>query len=159
MTHSFPTPRSSNLTANLSDSYYDIIGHQNLTDNSYTVPGKYWVWSRYYGLINPTSGTTTILDSFESSIGHFVTSLTYSGRTTGVSTASTAKRNSSIRHNGSCTPPVRLGDNSSTSKSWAVGLLSVTGNTGRNTGLSRSGRIGHWGSPAGQPEARRGGEE
>src|SRR3546814_6993263 len=87
-------------TADLSDAYYDIIGHQNLTDNSHTDPGKYWDWARYYSLINPTSGTTTILDSFESSVGHFVTSPTYSGSTTGVSTASTAKRNCSIRHNG-----------------------------------------------------------
>src|SRR3546814_3858758 len=70
--------------------------------NSHTDPGKYWDWARYYSLINPTSGTTTILDSFESSVGHFVTSPTYSGSTTGVSTASTAKRNCSIRHNGSC---------------------------------------------------------
>src|SRR3546814_15563241 len=56
-------------TADLSDAYYDIIGHQNLTDNSHTDPGKYWDWARYYSLINPTSGTTTILDSFESSVG------------------------------------------------------------------------------------------
>src|SRR3546814_10306722 len=67
-------------TADLSDAYYDIIGHQNLTDNSHPDPGKYWDWARYYSLINPTSGTTTILDSFESSVGHFVTSPTYSGR-------------------------------------------------------------------------------
>src|SRR3546814_8169622 len=28
-------------TADLSDAYYDIIGHQSLTDNSHTDPGKY----------------------------------------------------------------------------------------------------------------------
>src|SRR3546814_1230746 len=86
---------------------------------------------------------------FESSVGHSVTSPTYSGSATGVSTASTAKRNCSIRHNGSCSLQVRLVDNSSTSKSWAVRLLSGSGNPGSNTGLSRSGRIGFWVYPAG----------
>jgi N-acetylmuramoyl-L-alanine amidase len=136
-------------TADLSDADYDIIGHQNLTDNSHTDPGKYWNWSKYYGLINPSSGTTTILDSFESSVGHFVTSPTYSGSTTGIATASTAARNCSIRHNGSCSLQVRLVDNTSSSSSWAVRLLSGSGNPGSNTGLSRNGRVGFWAFAAG----------
>lgn len=130
-------------SADLSDASYDILGHQNLTDNSHTDPGKYWNWSKYYGLINPSSGGTTVLDSFESSVGHFVTSPTYSGSTTGVSTASTAKRNCSIRHNGSCSLQVRLVDKAGTA-AWAVRLLSGSGNPGSNTGLSRTGRIGFW---------------
>lgn len=136
-------------SSKLSDTTYDIIGHQNLTDNSHTDPGKYWNWSKYYSLINPTSSTTTILDSFESSVGHFVTSPTYSGSTTGISTASTAARNCSIRHNGSCSLQVRLVDNTSSSASWAVRLLSGSGNPGSNTGLSRNGRIGFWAFAAG----------
>ena len=131
--------------ADLSDASYDIIGHQNLTDNSHTDPGKYWNWSKYYGLINPGSGgTTKILDSFESSVGHFVTSPTYSGSTTGISTSSTARRNCSMRHGGSCSLQVRLVDNASSSASWNVRLLSGTGNPGSNTALSRNGRIGFW---------------
>ena len=137
-------------SADLSDSSYDILGHQNLTDNSHTDPGKYWNWSKYYGLINPgPEGTTTILDSFESSVGHFVTSPTYSGSTTGVSTASTAARDCSIRHGGACSLQVRLLDNTSSSASWAVRLLSGSGAPGSNTALSRSGRIGFWVYPAG----------
>src|SRR3546814_5133303 len=66
-----------------------------------------------------------------------------------ISTDSTAKRNFSCRHNGSFSLQVRLVDNSSTSKSWAVRLLSGSGNPGSNTGLSRSGRIGFWVYPAG----------
>ena len=128
----------------LSDDSYDILGHQNLTDNSHTDPGKYWNWSKYYGLVNPGSGSTSVLDSFESSVGHFVTSPTYSGSTTGISTASTAKRNCSMSHNGSCSLQVRLVDNTSTSASWAVRLLSGSGNPGSNTALSRNGRIGFW---------------
>lgn len=132
-------------TSDLSDADYDIIGHQNLTDNSHTDPGQYWNWSKYYGLINPGSGgTTTILDSFEGSVGHFVTSPTYSGSTTGVSTASTAARNCSIRHGGACSLQVQLVDDTSSSASWAVRLLSGSGNPGSNTGLSRNGRIGFW---------------
>jgi len=131
-------------SADLSDASYDIIGHQNLTDNSHTDPGKYWNWSKYYGLINPTSGGTTILDGFESSVGHFVTSPTYSGSTTGISTASTAARNCSMRHGGSCSLQVRLVDNASSSAAWNVRLLSGSGNPGSNTALSRSGRIGFW---------------
>lgn len=132
-------------SADLSDSSYDILGHQNLTDNSHTDPGKYWNWSKYYGLINPGSGgTTKIVDSFESSVGHFVTSPAYSGSTTGISTASTAARNCSIRHGGSCSLQVRLVDNTSSSASWAVRLLSGSGNPGSNTALSRNGRVGFW---------------
>jgi len=132
-------------SSKLSDSSYDILGHQNLTDATHTDPGKYWNWSKYYGLINPSSGgSTTVLDSFESSVGHFVTSPTYSGSTTGISTSSTAKRNCSIRHNGSCSLQVRLVDKAG-SASWAVRLLSGSGNPGSNVGLSRStGRIGFW---------------
>jgi hypothetical protein len=131
-------------TADLSDASYDILGHQNLTDNSHTDPGKYWNWSLYYGLVNPGSGGTTILDSFEGSVGHFVTSPTYSGSTTGISTASTAARDCSIRHGGSCSLHVRLVDDTSSSASWAVRLLSGSGNPGSNTGLSRNGLVGFW---------------
>jgi hypothetical protein len=131
-------------SSKLSDTTYDILGHQNLTDNSHTDPGKYWNWSKYYGLINPTSGGTTVLDSFESSVGHFVTSPSYSGSTTGISTASTAARNCSIRHNGSCSLQVKLVDNSASSAAWAVRLLSGSGNPGSNTALASSGRIGFW---------------
>ncbi len=131
-------------SADLSDSSYDILGHQNLTDNSHTDPGQYWNWSRYYSLINPSSGTTTILDSFESSVGHFNTSPTYSGSTTGISTASTSGRNCSMRYAGSCSLNVKLVDNPNTSANWAVRLLSGTGNPGSNVALSRNGRVGFY---------------
>src|SRR3546814_15461536 len=61
-------------TADLSDAYYDIIGHQNLTDNSHTDPGQYWDCARYYRPINTTSGHTTIHHSIVSTVGHFLTS-------------------------------------------------------------------------------------
>ena len=131
-------------SADLSDSSYDILGHQNLTDNSHTDPGQYWNWSRYYSLINPGSGGTTVLDTFESSVGHFNTSPTYSGSTTGISTASTSARNCTMRYAGSCSLNVKLVDNAGSSANWAVRLLSGAGNPGSNVALARSGRIGFY---------------
>ena len=121
-----------------------IKGHQHLTDNTHTDPGINWNWSRYYSLINPAAGGTTLLDTFESSVGHFVTSPTYSGSTTGIATSSSIARNCSLAHGGTCSLNVRLVDNASSSADWAVRLLSGSGNPGSNVALARSGRIGFW---------------
>lgn len=130
-----------------------IKGHQHYSGQTHTDPGINWNWSKYYNLINPgsgggttpPSGSTTYLDRFESSVGHFATSPTYSGSTTGISTASTATRDCSTRKNGSCSLRVLLKDDTSTSASWAVRLLSGTGSPGSNVSLSRaSGKIGFW---------------
>jgi N-acetylmuramoyl-L-alanine amidase len=122
----------------------DIKGHQHLSGASHTDPGINWNWSRYYGLLNPGSSATTVLDSFESSVGHFVTSPSYSGSTTGIAATSSATRNCSIRHNGSCSLQVRLVDAAGAAP-WAVRLLSGSGNPGSNTALSRStGKVGFW---------------
>lgn len=138
------TPRSY-TSAKLSDADYDILGHVNLTDNTHTDPGQYWNWSRYYDLLNGGGGSTTVLDSFESSVGHFNTSPTYSGSTTGIATSSSAARNCSTSHDGSCSLQVRLVDNAGSSAAWAVRLLSGSGNPGSNTALSRStGKVGFW---------------
>ena len=124
--------------------HVDIKGHQHLTDNTHADPGQYWNWAKYYGLLNPNNGGgTIILDSFESSVGHFNTSPAYSGSTTGISTSSTAARNCSLRKNGSCSLQVRLVDGAG-SAAWNVRLLSGTGNPGSNAALARSGRVGFW---------------
>lgn len=132
-----------------------IKGHQHLSGNDHTDPGIYWNWSRYYGLINPGSGGggggsgTRVLDSFESSVGHFNTSPTYSGSTTGISTASSATRNCSLRRVGNCSLHVQLIDKPGTSAPWSVRLLSGAGNPGSNVSLARNGRIGFWAFAAG----------
>lgn len=130
--------------ADLSDASYDVIGHQNLTDNSHTDPGQYWDWARYYALVNPSSGGTTLLDGFESSVGHFVNSPAYSGSTTGISGSSSSTRNCSLSHDGSCSLKVSLVDDAGSSANWAVRLLSGSGNPGSNVALARSGRVGFW---------------
>ena len=123
-----------------------IKGHQHLSGNNHSDPGVYWNWSKYYDLINPGSGGgtgTKVLDTFESSVGHFSTSPTYSGSTVGVAASSSATRDCSLRKVGSCSLHVQLVDGAGTAN-WAVRLLSGSGNPGSNTKLARNGRVGFW---------------
>ena len=125
----------------------DIKGHQHLSDNDHNDPGIYWNWSKYYGLINPGSGGgtgTKVVDTFESSVGHFVTSPTYSGSTVGVGTSSSAVRDCNIRKVGTCSLHVELVDNAASSANWEVRLLSGSGTPASNTQLARNGRVGFW---------------
>lgn len=125
-----------------------IKGHQHYSGNTHTDPGINWNWSRYYGLLNPSTpptGVTKVLDTFESTVGHFNTSPAYSGSTTGISSSSTALRDCSMRRNGNCSLQVKLVDNASSSADWAVRLLSSSGTPSANTQLSRAnGRVGFW---------------
>lgn len=129
-----------------------IKGHQHYTGQTHTDPGINWNWSKYYNLINPGSGgttppagTTTYLDRFESTVGHFNTSPGYSGSTTGIATTSTTTRDCTTRKNGSCSLRVLLKDDTSTTASWAVRLLSGTGAPASNTALTRAnGTVGFW---------------
>lgn len=128
-----------------------IKGHQHFSGQTHTDPGINWNWAHYYNLLNPGSGggggtgTTRILASFESTVGPFNTSPAYSGSTTGISTASTAQRDCSMRRNGNCSLQVKLVDNPNTSAAWSVRLLSGAGNPASNTKLTRAnGKIGFW---------------
>lgn len=122
-----------------------IKGHQHYTGQNHTDPGINWDWRRYYGLLNPGGGgTTTILDSFESSEGHFTSTPSYSGSTTGINATSTAERDCSISKNGSCSEHLALVDNPGNSDAWAVRFLSGGGTPGSNTAVSRNGRVGFW---------------
>lgn len=125
----------------------DIKGHQHFSGQTHTDPGINWNWSNYHALLNPGGGgsTTRILDSFESSVGHFNTGPAYSGSTIGIAAASTATRDCATRRNGSCSLRVLLKDNAASSANWAVRLLSGSGNPGSNTSLARgNGRVGFW---------------
>lgn len=126
-----------------------VKGHQHYAGQSHTDPGIYWNWANYYTLLNPGSGGPTgvvkMLDTFESSVGHFTNAPAYSGSTTGISTASTALRDCSMRRNGNCSLQVKLVDNASSSAAWAVRLLSGGGTPSANTSLSRAnGKVGFW---------------
>ena len=124
----------------------DVKGHQHYSSQTHTDPGINWDWRRYYTLLNPGSGgSTKYLDRFESSVGHFTTSPTYSGSTRGISTASSATRTCATRKNGSCSLRVLLKDNASSSAAWSVRLLSGSGNPSSNTALTRAnGKVGFW---------------
>ena len=126
-----------------------IKGHQHYSGQTHTDPGINWNWSKYYGLLNPGSGggtgAVTYLDRFESSVGHFDTSPSYSGSTTGISTASTATRDCTTQKNGSCSLRVLLKDNTASTADWAVRLLSGSGTPASNTALTRAdGIVGFW---------------
>ncbi|WP_211263485.1 N-acetylmuramoyl-L-alanine amidase [Stenotrophomonas ginsengisoli] len=130
-----------------------IKGHQHFPGQSHTDPGINWNWSKYYNLINPGSGggttpptgSTTYLDRFETSVGRFTTSPTYSGSTTGIATTSTTTRDCTTRKNGSCSLRVLLKDNTATTANWSVRLLSGAGTPANNASLTRSnGKVGFW---------------
>lgn len=123
----------------------DVKGHQHYTSQTHTDPGINWNWGHYYTLLNPGSGgSTTVLDTFESSEGHFYTSPTYSGSTVGISTQSSATRNCTISRRGSCSLRVLLKDDSGSGSDWRVRLLSGAGSPGANISLTGDGRVGYW---------------
>lgn len=142
--------------------HIDIKGHQHLTDNNHNDPGKYWDWAKYYRLLNPITERPRyfIMDDFETSLGHFTHSPTYSGSTKGISNRSTSERIcqpvfqagfestsnswSYESKDGHCAVRVSLyGDGSS--NDWAVRYLSGGGNPDRNRTLYRKkGTIGFW---------------
>lgn len=123
-----------------------IKGHQHYSSQTHTDPGQYWDWARYYSLLNPgTPGGGSVIDSFESSVGHFDSAPAYSGSTTGISAASLAERNCTTRKNGECSLRVLLKDDAASASAWAVRLLSGGGNPGSNAALARAnGKVGFW---------------
>lgn len=138
---------------------YRVKGHQHYPNQSHTDPGKYWDWPKYKSLLTgSTSGssggstggttttTTTILDSFESSEGHFNTSPTYSGTTQGISTSSTAERSNSVALKpGLWSERLTLKDNTSSTSNWQVRFLSASGSVSSNVAMTRSGgKFGFW---------------
>ena len=123
-----------------------VKGHQHYSSQSHTDPGINWNWSQYYDLINGAGPSVNInLDDFEQNEGHFNTTPSYSGSTTGISTASFAERTSAIKHGGSYSEHIQLRDNTNSSANWSVRLLSGSGSTSNNSKLSKSGGyIGFW---------------
>jgi len=86
----------------------------------------------------------TILADFESSVGVFDQQPTYSGSTTGISTASTANRTVGFAYNGLASLLVVLKDSSSNSNDWTVRLLSGAGSPSNNQTISSTGYIGFY---------------
>jgi hypothetical protein len=122
-----------------------VKGHQHYSGQDHTDPGINWDWARYYNLLNPGSGTGTVIDSFESTVGHFDTGPAYSGSTTGIAATSLGERNCATRKNGECSLRVLLKDDTASASDWAVRLLSASGTPASNAALTRAnGKVGFW---------------
>jgi N-acetyl-anhydromuramyl-L-alanine amidase AmpD len=122
-----------------------IKGHQHYTGQTHTDPGINWDWRRYYTLLNPgAGGNPRTLDSFESSEGHFTSTPSYSGSTTGIGAASTAERDCTMARVGTCSEHLRLVDNAANTQAWSVRFLSGGGTPSANASVARNGRIGFW---------------
>ncbi|ALN82568.1 N-acetylmuramoyl-L-alanine amidase [Lysobacter antibioticus] len=122
-----------------------VKGHQHYSGQDHTDPGINWDWARYYNLLNPGSGTGTVIDSFESTVGHFDTGPAYSGSTTGIAATSLGERNCATRKNGECSLRVLLKDDTASASDWAVRLLSASGTPASNAALTRgNGKVGFW---------------
>ncbi len=123
-----------------------VKGHQHFSGQNHTDPGINWDWSRYHQLINGGGTASNImLDNFEQSEGRFNTTPTYSGSTTGISSASFAQRTSQVKRSGAYSEHIQLRDNPNTSSSWSVRFLSASGSSSNNPKLQKAGgRIGFW---------------
>ncbi len=76
--------------------------------------------------------------------GHFGTAPAYSGSSTGIAASSTAERDCTVAHAGSCSEHLRLVDNPSNTQPWAVRFLSGSGTPSANTSVARNGKLGFW---------------
>lgn len=122
-----------------------IKGHQHYTGQTHVDPGINWDWRRYYTLLNPGSGgNPRTLDSFETGEGHFTSTPSYSGSTTGIGAASTAERDCTMARVGSCSEHLRLVDNAANMQAWSVRFLSGGGTPSANTSVARNGKLGLW---------------
>jgi hypothetical protein len=145
-TKAYKGPSSSSVNVQLG---YTIKGHQHFSENNHHDPGVNWNWAHYYSLLNPTSITTRVLDSFESSEGHFNTEPSYSGSTTGIASSSSAERSTARFKNGSYSERVVLNDNTASSASYAVRFLSGSGDPAQNASMGKAGgRVGFWVYPS-----------
>jgi hypothetical protein len=82
-----------------------------------------------------------VLDDFSNGVGHFNTSPTFSGSTTGIATSSTATHYVS----GTSTHlQVTLNDNTSVTTPWKVRMLSSEGTPASNTSFSKNGIVKLW---------------
>jgi N-acetyl-anhydromuramyl-L-alanine amidase AmpD len=133
-------------TENVQATSLRIKGHQHFPDQggNRSDPGRFFSWTRFADGIGGGS-SPGVIDSFETSEGHFATAPTASGSTVGISTASTAERNNVRFKNGSWSEQIGLKDNTSTNADYFVRFLSGDGNPSQNTSLQKAGgRVGAW---------------
>ena len=79
------------------------------------------------------TNVSTVLDNFETSVGHFDKIPTYSGSTVGIATTSTSARATDAYQEGAASLKLVLKDNTSVTTDWKVRLLSGSGTPANNT--------------------------
>jgi N-acetyl-anhydromuramyl-L-alanine amidase AmpD len=135
-------------TENIQATSLRIKGHQHFPDQAgeRTDPGRFFNWTRFAdGIAGSAPVPAGVLDSFEAGEGRFADSPTASGSTVGISTASTAERNSARVKSGSWSEQIKLVDSTATSANYEVRFLSGGGNPAANAALQKAGgRLGFW---------------
>lgn len=128
---------------------YDSILVRNIAGTGMWALGYDVGYNQLWGALKNKFASTpnpqfVSLDNFESSVGHFDRSPTYSGSTVGISTSSTALLSNWQANNGWGSLEIILKDNTSSSSNWTVRLLSGTGSISNNISLTMPGLIGFW---------------
>lgn len=90
---------------------------------------------------NPTH---TSLDAFETGVGRFDRSPTYSGSTSGIATSSSASWSNDRANNGQGSLQLTMSDRADTVAPWKVRLVSGSGTVANNVSLTDGGYIGFW---------------
>lgn len=129
-----------------------VLGHNEWSGHTTnSCPGLIRPWLPT--LVQRLNGTTpppppppsTVLDSFEASVGRFGSAPTLSGSTVGIATSSVAQRSNIQAQSGQWSLQLRLADNPSSSANWFVRLLSGGGTPANNASLQKAGgRLGAW---------------
>ena len=128
---------------------YDLINGQSLAGTGIWALGfdgsntELWEALKSKFATSPSASHTS-LANFEGSAGRFDRQPTYSGSTAGISTSSSSNWSANFANNGYGSLKVFLIDDDTSSSSWAVRLLSGTGNPANNITLSSTGYIGLW---------------
>lgn len=90
------------------------------------------------------TGSNVVLDDFESGVGRFNQSPTFSGTTNGISTASTLDWDKGFSYNGAGSMELLLKDEPTSLLGWTVRILSGGGTISNNYSFSNSGHLGFW---------------
>ncbi len=164
-TNSTSTERKFNLIYKSSTSPVDvsdesnIIGITSASDNSFedyfisnsqqyfyavTSLNKFDIESSSLELGTNFYLNTQVMDNFDITTGHFYSTPTFSGSTTGISASSTSARTTSEFYNGSGSLQLVLLDNSSSSSNWFVRILSGGGTPSNNDLIDGESQVGFW---------------
>ncbi|MDE3058015.1 MAG: hypothetical protein KGJ59_08670, partial [Bacteroidota bacterium] len=161
----FATKTATKLfTPSTSSSSYHSITVDMFGDIYYANPSAEWV--RMYAPpksgpftftsqphpVNVFAGAATkVMDNFESGVGHFGKSVTYSGSTVGVSSSSTATLNTTDGHLSGQSMQLVLADDPSSHANWEVRFLSGGGTPSNNDSIGATGWVGFWAKTVSAP--------